>query len=103
MFVYLILSYFGDMKYYHSDNILYYKYLSCPTFIKIIEYIENNNTDKLMKKWINEINKTNIYKNYFTSEHHNELVNYKHKNIIDYRNVNTCLNLIPWMLSYIYL
>jgi len=63
----LIISQFGNMKNYYSDNLTHYSFLNTPPLKELIFYLKNNfiNTNKLDM----EIN-NNIITNYFNSINH---------------------------------
>jgi hypothetical protein len=69
----LVISLFGDMSNYISNNITYYKYYTAPSIYMISNYL-NNNTNNLINQWYEEINKENIKDNYFNSINHHLII-----------------------------
>lgn len=77
----LVLSQFGNMKDFHSDNLTLYKYHNVPPLSKIIEFINNINPDiNQTKLWLKEIKTDNV---------HDYLDSYSHYLLIS-----------PFLLSY---
>ena len=62
---------FGCMKYYHTDNLTFYKYPYAPSINNIIRFISKNNIP-LTQKWTEEIYNDNIEKNNYLNfiNHH---------------------------------
>jgi hypothetical protein len=56
----LIITQFGSMKEFHTDNITFYKYNTCPSLNNIIEFLKINLNENLTKKWLKEIKEENI-------------------------------------------
>jgi hypothetical protein len=70
----LIVTQFGNMKNFHSDNITFYSNYNVPSLNNIIEFIINNEST-ITKKWLNEILIENIDKTkYFNSINHHLLI-----------------------------
>jgi hypothetical protein len=70
----LTTTQFGNMKYYHSDNMTIYKYNYLPSITSIIHFLQNNLHNKnsnYISNWINDINNDNVSKeNYFNHVNH---------------------------------
>lgn len=95
----LVISQFGDMYNYHTDNITYYKYYYAPPINSIIIFLQNSNLldQTLNIKWDNEINNENINNDYFNFINHHLfispfIINYNlskyFKNLIIKLNLN---------------
>ena len=70
----LIITQFGNMKNFHSDNITFYSNYNVPSLNNIIEFIINDD-NTITKKWLNEILIENIDKTkYFNSINHHLLI-----------------------------
>jgi len=67
----LILSQFGNMKDYHSNNITYYKYYNTPSLSNIIDFINQINPEVSQTKlWFKNIKNDNVEKYLDTSSHY---------------------------------
>jgi hypothetical protein len=68
----LVLTQFGNMENYHSDNITYYSDIYVPNLKNLINYIDNilNNNNNYMENILKEIKNENINNNYFNSINH---------------------------------
>lgn len=72
----LVITQFGNMKDYHSDNLTWYKYFRVPSISNLIKFIsdipiEYNQT----KQWLKEINEENIENgNYLNSINHHLII-----------------------------
>jgi hypothetical protein len=70
----LIITQFGNMKKFHSDNITFYSNYNVPSLNNIIDFIINNEST-ITKKWLNEILIENIDQpKYFNSINHHLLI-----------------------------
>lgn len=56
----LVVSQFGNMEDFHSDNTEFYKYHNAPSLSELIEFININQNEKLTKKWLHEIKTHNL-------------------------------------------
>lgn len=71
----LIITQFGNMKDFHTDNITFYKYYNAPSIINICEFIKCNSNLNLTKKWLKEIKEENIEPDkYINSINHHLLI-----------------------------
>ncbi len=71
----LVISQFGNMKDFHSDNITFYKYYSVPALSEIINFLNLNIEQNLTKSWLKEIKEENIEPDkYFNSINHHLLI-----------------------------
>ena len=71
----LILTQFGNMNNYHSDNLTFYKYHTQPDINDIISFILQNNSNNINNKWLNEIKEENIDNNkYFNNDIHHLII-----------------------------
>ena len=74
----LIITQFGNMKDFHTNNITFYKYYNVPSLDNIIEFININELDeinKLTKIFLKEIKTENInHEKYFNSINHHLLI-----------------------------
>jgi hypothetical protein len=70
----IVITQFGSMKEYHSDNITFYTNYYTPSIQNIINYIENNKINEQTKIWYNDIMKDNIKNNYISSLSHHILI-----------------------------
>ena len=90
----LVISLFGNMSNYISNNMTFYQYYSVPSIFMIYNYLNNNNTQYLIIKWNELINKDNIKENYFNSINHHLLITPFFKETIWKSNINEYLKLI---------
>jgi len=65
----LVITQFGDMKSYHTDNLTYYKYYYAPKISNIITFLQNESFN-LNKLWDNTINNDNVNNSYFNYYNH---------------------------------
>jgi hypothetical protein len=86
----LILNQFGNMKFYHSDNITYYSDIYIPKIKDIINFI-NNVSNNYIKKILKEIKSENINNDYFNSVNHHLIIT---PFILNYNLPEDILNII---------
>ena len=106
----LILTQFGNMTDYHTDNLTFYKYHTQPDINDIISFILQNNTNNITNnitnKWLNQIKEDNLDNSmYFNNITHHLIISpfleeekkkdininnlyIQDLNIFDYRNIN---------------
>lgn len=72
----LVLTQFGNMNKFHSDNLTWYKYLCTPSIINLIKYINEIPPDiNQTKNWLIEIKNENVsLTNYLNSINHHLLI-----------------------------
>jgi hypothetical protein len=72
----LVITQFGNMTEFHSDNLTWYKYLYTPSLTNLINYIEEIPLDvNQTKKWLTEIKQENVGPvNYLNSINHHLLI-----------------------------
>ena len=72
----LIITQFGNMTNFHSDNLTWYKYLNAPSISNLVNYIEKIPLDiNQTKKWLTEIKNENVESiNYLNSINHYLLI-----------------------------
>ena len=77
----LIITQFGNMKNFHTNNITFYSNYNVPSLDNIINFINNideentNTTNTITKIWLKEIKIENIdHKRYFNSINHHLLI-----------------------------
>ena len=71
----LILTQFGNMTDYHTDNLTFYKYHTQPDINDIISFILQNNTNNITNKWFSQIKEENIDNNiYFNNRLHHLII-----------------------------
>ena len=72
----LIITQFGNMTEFHSDNITWYKHLYTPSLTNLINYIGEIHPDiNQTKKWLTEIKQENVGpSNYLNSINHHLLI-----------------------------
>ena len=69
----LVITQFGNMKKYHSNNLTYYKYYYAPSINNMIIYLQKNNHNNIIKTWNKIIINDNI-NNYFNDYNHHILI-----------------------------
>ena len=102
----LILTQFGNMTNYHTDNLTFYKYHTQPDINDIISFILQNNTNNITNKWFSQIKEDNLDNSmYFNNTTHHLIISpfFKEEkkkdininnlyiqdlNTFDYRNIN---------------
>lgn len=100
----LILTQFGNMTDYHTDNLTFYKYHTQPDINDIISFILQNNSNNITNKWFNQIKEENVENNiYFNNNTHHLIISpfleeknnnnnnnlyIEDLNTFDYRNIN---------------
>jgi len=71
---YLIMTQFGNMKEYHSNNITYYKYYNLPSLDNIIDFINKLNSNITQSNiWFKNIQNENVDK-YLDADNHLVLI-----------------------------
>jgi hypothetical protein len=72
----IVITQFGNMSEYHTDNLTYYKYNYAPLLDSILMYYSNmNDKNSIIKTWTEEINNDNIKKeDYLNSVSHHLLI-----------------------------
>jgi len=70
---YLVITLFGPMNNFHSDNITFYKKYYVPSLNNMINYINSTNDEQLLL-WNKELNNDNINNNYINSNKHYILI-----------------------------
>ena len=72
----LVITQFGVMSDYHSDNLTWYKYLNVPSLNNLINYIGEIPPDiNQTKKWLSEIKNENVGpNNYLNSINHHLII-----------------------------
>jgi hypothetical protein len=72
----IVITQFGNMSEYHTDNLTYYKYNYAPLLDSILMYYNNmNDKNIIIKTWTEEINNDNIKKeDYLNSVSHHLLI-----------------------------
>ena len=70
----LVITLFGNMSNYISNNITFYQYYKVPSLFMIITYLNNNNLQYLLNNWYDQINNDNVNDNYFNSINHHLII-----------------------------
>jgi hypothetical protein len=68
----LTISFFGNLEFYHSNNLTSYQYEFVPSIEHILKYLNEHND---LNKWIDEINNEKINDNeYFNPINHHVFI-----------------------------
>jgi hypothetical protein len=90
----LVITLFGNMSNYISNNITFYQYYKVPSLYMITNYLNNNNVQCLLNNWNEQINNDNINDNYFNSLNHHLIITPFYKETIWKSNINEHIKLI---------